>query len=175
MVCLYFQNFEPQPNSQLKARSLRCLYLQFLLQRHFHIEFLQLTGSIPPCFEFSIGSSCFPVHGIQKNMSLTNNCFLIIILQSWQKRYTNRKCREVEFKERGKVFLKVTPMKLWDLGRGESLAPGCRSLWHSEKDQISSCSTFYSTRDSHVFHISMPSNYVPDPSHMLEVEPLQVC
>ncbi|KAA0066266.1 pol protein [Cucumis melo var. makuwa] len=71
--------------------------------------------------------------------------------QSRQKSYADVRRKDLEFEIGDKVFLKVAPMKAYRLALPPSL-----STVHD------------------VFHVSMLKKYVPDPSHVVDYEPLEI-
>ncbi|KAA0052124.1 ty3-gypsy retrotransposon protein [Cucumis melo var. makuwa] len=71
--------------------------------------------------------------------------------QSRQKSYADVRWKDLEFDVGDKVFLKVAPMKAYRLALPPSL-----SAVHD------------------VFHVSMLRKYVPDPSHVVDYEPLEI-
>ncbi|TYK11938.1 ty3-gypsy retrotransposon protein [Cucumis melo var. makuwa] len=71
--------------------------------------------------------------------------------QSRQKSYADVRRKDLEFDVGDKVFLKVAPMKAYRLALPPSL-----SAVHD------------------VFHVSMLRKYVPDPSHVVDYEPLEI-
>ncbi|KAA0036584.1 ty3-gypsy retrotransposon protein [Cucumis melo var. makuwa] len=71
--------------------------------------------------------------------------------QSRQKSYADVRRKDLEFDVGDKVFLKVAPMRAYRLALPPSL-----STVHD------------------VFHVSMLRKYVPDPSHVVDYEPLEI-
>ncbi|KAA0049641.1 pol protein [Cucumis melo var. makuwa] len=71
--------------------------------------------------------------------------------QSRQKSYADVRRKDLEFEVGDKVFLKVAPMRAYRLALPPSL-----STVHD------------------VFHVSMLRKYVPDPSHVVDYEPLEI-
>jgi hypothetical protein len=93
--------------------------------------------------------------------------------------YANRKCWEVEFKERDKLFLKITPMKgVMRFRKKGKLSP--KYIGHFDVSQkIGAIAYQVALPPSlsvihNVFHVSMLWKYVSDTSYVLEVESLQV-
>jgi hypothetical protein len=99
--------------------------------------------------------------------------------QSRQKSYADVRRRELEFEVGTKVFLKVAPMKgVMRFGRRGTLSP--RYVGPFEiLEKIGALAYRLALPPSlsgihNVFHISMLRKYVPNPTHVLESEPLQI-
>jgi hypothetical protein len=103
----------------------------------------------------------------------------LVAAQSRQKSYADLRRRELEFEVGTKVFLKVAPMKgVMRFGRRGKLSP--RYVGPFEiLEKIGAVAYRLAlppnlSRIHNVFHISMLRKYVPDPTHVLESEPLQI-
>jgi hypothetical protein len=103
----------------------------------------------------------------------------LVAAQSRQKSYADLRRRELEFEVGTKVFLKVAPMKgVMRFGRRGKLSP--RYVGPFEiLEKIGAVAYRLALPPNlsgihNVFHISMLRKYVPDPTHVLESEPLQI-
>ncbi|CAM8900020.1 unnamed protein product [Rhodiola kirilowii] len=103
----------------------------------------------------------------------------LLAAQSRQKSYADLKRRELEFKVGDHVFLRVSPMKgAMRFGKKGKLSPRYIGLFEI-LDRVGNVAyrlalppTLSSVHL--VFHISMLRKYMPDPSHVLEYERLQM-
>ncbi|XP_042964605.1 uncharacterized protein LOC122298818 [Carya illinoinensis] len=101
------------------------------------------------------------------------------VAQSQQKSYTdNRQC-ELEFEVENKVILRITPMKgVMRFGKKGKFSP--RYIGSFEiLDWVGPVAYRVAFPPSlvgvhNVFHVSMWRKYVPDPTHILDYEPLQI-
>ncbi|KAL4013707.1 hypothetical protein IC575_025890 [Cucumis melo] len=91
--------------------------------------------------------------------------------QSRQKSYADVRRKDLEFEIGGKVFLKVAPMKgvLRFERRGKLSPPFEIRIGPYRLALPPSLSTVHD-----VFHVSMLRKYVPDPSHVVDYEPLEI-
>ncbi|XP_042958074.1 uncharacterized protein LOC122293600 [Carya illinoinensis] len=103
----------------------------------------------------------------------------LAIAQEQQKRYADQRCRELQFEVGSKVFLKIAPMKgIMRFRKKGKLS----SRYFGPFDVLERIgATAYRlalpprlSAIHDVFHISMLREYIPDPTHILEYEPLQV-
>ena len=99
--------------------------------------------------------------------------------QSRQKSYADPRRREVEFEIGDMVFIRVAPMKgVMRFGKKGKLSP--RYVGPFEiLERVGSVAYRLAlppalSRLHNIFHVSMLRRYVPDPSHILNYEPLQV-
>ena len=99
--------------------------------------------------------------------------------QSRQKSYADKRRRPLEFNEGDYVFLKVAPMKgIMRFGKKGKLSP--RYIGPYEiLERIGKVAYRLALPPElasvhNVFHISMLKKYVPDPSHVIRHEPIQV-
>ncbi|KAL5569900.1 hypothetical protein UlMin_026475 [Ulmus minor] len=99
--------------------------------------------------------------------------------QSRQKSYANKRKRPLEFQVGDSVFLKVAPMKgVMLFGKKGKLSP--RYIGPFEiLERIGKVAYRLALPPElslvhNVFHVSMLQKYVPDPSHVLENEPIEV-
>ena len=95
--------------------------------------------------------------------------------QSQQKSYYDNSRRGVEFEVRDMVFLKVTPMKgVMGFGKKGKLSPRFEILKRIGKVAYELALLPTLARVHNVFHVSMQRKYIPDPSHVLNYEPLKI-
>ncbi|XP_042942775.1 uncharacterized protein LOC122276957 [Carya illinoinensis] len=103
----------------------------------------------------------------------------LAIAQEQQKKYADQRCRELQFDVGSKVFLKIAPMKgIMRFRKKGKLS----SRYFGPFDVLERIgATAYRlalpprlSAIHDVFHISMLREYIPDPTHILEYEPLQV-
>ncbi|XP_040997139.1 uncharacterized protein LOC121243138 [Juglans microcarpa x Juglans regia] len=99
--------------------------------------------------------------------------------RSRQKSYADNRRRQLEFKAGNKVFLRVAPMRgVMRFGKKGKLSP--RYVGPFEiLDQIGPVAYRVALppallRVHDVFHVSMLRKYVPDPTHVIDFEPLQL-
>ncbi|XP_075500134.1 uncharacterized protein LOC142538721 [Primulina tabacum] len=99
--------------------------------------------------------------------------------QSRPKSYANKQCRDIEFAERDQVFVKVAPMKsvMRFVKKGKhspkfigafEILERIRTLAYRAKFPPNLAGVH------NVFHVSMLQNYMSNPSHVLNYEPLQL-
>ena len=99
--------------------------------------------------------------------------------QSKQKSYADPRRREVEFEIGDMVFIRVAPMKgVMRFGKKGKLSPRYVGLFEI-LERVGSVAYWLAlppalSRLHNVFHVSMLRRCVPDPSHILTYEPLQV-
>ncbi|TYK24155.1 Transposon Ty3-G Gag-Pol polyprotein [Cucumis melo var. makuwa] len=96
-----------------------------------------------------------------------------------QKRYADKHQRDLEFEVSDKVFLKLSPWKgVLRFGRKEKLSPKFIGSYEILECigyaayHLASPMELSSIND--VFHVSMLRKYVPDPSHILEAQPVHL-
>ena len=101
------------------------------------------------------------------------------IAQSRQKSYADKRRRSLEFDEGDFVFLKVSPMKgIMRFGKKGKLSP--RYIGPYEIiERIGKVAYRLALPPElsavhNVFHVSMLRKYIPDPSHVLKHEPIQI-
>ena len=99
--------------------------------------------------------------------------------QSKQKSYANNRRRDLEFEVGDHVFLKVSPMKsMMRFGRKEKLNPrfmGPFEILERVGTLAYKVALLPSLSKIHnVFYVSTLRNYVFDPSHIVELEPIQI-
>jgi len=98
--------------------------------------------------------------------------------QSRQKSYAVKRQRRLEFLVGDQVFLQVSPtkgvMQFKQLGK---LALRCSGpyphYWAGRKGSISVVAPEKLSRVHNVFHVSQLHKYIPDPTHVIELDPLQ--
>ncbi|XP_024033103.1 uncharacterized protein LOC112095405 [Morus notabilis] len=99
--------------------------------------------------------------------------------QDRQKSYVNNRRRPLEFSEEDSVFLKIAPMKgVMHFGKKGKLSP--RYIGHFQiikrigkiAYRLALPPELATVHD--VFHVSMLKKYTPDPSRVIEYEPIQV-
>ena len=93
----------------------------------------------------------------------------LLTTQSWQKSYTDRRCRPLEFEVGDHVFLKVMPTRgVVRFGKRGKLAPrytGPFEILEREGTVVYRLALPPSFSGVHeVFHISMLRKYTPDPA-----------
>ena len=99
--------------------------------------------------------------------------------QSKQKSYADPRRREVEFEMGDMVFILVAPMKgVMRFGKKGKLSPRYVGLFEI-LERVGSVAYWLAlppalSRLHNIFHVSMLRRCVPDPSHILSYEPLQV-
>ncbi|PON35669.1 Ribonuclease H-like domain containing protein [Parasponia andersonii] len=103
----------------------------------------------------------------------------LLAVQNRQKHYTDPRRREVIFDVGDKVFLKVAPMKgIMRFGKKEKLSPryiGPFEILDKVRDIAYRLALPPLLSNVHnVFHVSMLRRYVPNPSHILSYEPLEL-
>ena len=103
----------------------------------------------------------------------------MLTAQSRQKSYADRKRRDVEFNIGDKVFLKIAPMKgAMRFGKKGKLSPrfiGPFEVLEKVGKVAYRLALPPSLSNVHdVFHVSLLRKYVPDPSHVLNYEPIEV-
>ena len=101
------------------------------------------------------------------------------IAQSRQKSYYDNSRREVEFEVGDMKFLKVAPMKgVMRFGKKGKLSPRFVGPFEILKriDKVAYELALLPTLVGvhNVFHVSMLRKYIPDPSHVLNYEPLKI-
>ena len=99
--------------------------------------------------------------------------------QSHQKSYVDRRRRPLEFQVGDSVFLKITPMKgVMRFGKKGKLIPRYigpfEILERIGKVTYKLALPLELSAVDNFFHMSMLWKYVPDPSHVLESEPIEV-
>ena len=99
--------------------------------------------------------------------------------QSRQKSYTDNRRRDLEFEVGDHVFLKVSPMKsIMRFGRKGKLSPrfvGPFEVLERVGTLAYKVALSLSLSKIHnVFHVSTLSKYIYDPSHVVELEPIQI-
>ena len=97
--------------------------------------------------------------------------------QSRQKSYIDKRRRPLEFQVRDSVFLKVAPIKgVMRFGKKGKLSPRFigpfKILERIGKVAYKLALPPELSSVHNVFHISMLKKYVPDPTHVLEYEPI---
>ena len=99
--------------------------------------------------------------------------------QSRQKSYADNRHRQLEFEVGDKVFLRIAPMRgVMRFGKKGKLSP--RYIGPFEiLDQIGPVAYRVALPPAlsgvhNVFHVSMLRKYVPDPTHVIDYEPLQL-
>ncbi|XP_040996121.1 uncharacterized protein LOC121242301 [Juglans microcarpa x Juglans regia] len=99
--------------------------------------------------------------------------------QSRQKSYADKRRRQLEFEVGEKVFLRIAPMKrVMRFGKKGKLSP--RYIGPFEiRDRIGPVAYRVALPPAlvgvhNVFHISMLRKYIPDPTHIIDYEPLQI-
>ena len=114
--------------------------------------------------------TCDKVKGIRDRLKITQNR---------QKSYADNRCRDLEFEVRDMVFLKISPWKgVLRFGKSGKLSPlyigpymiverigkvAYRLELPSDIDRIHD-----------VFHVSMLRKYIPDPSHLLTEQLVEI-
>ncbi|KAA0047049.1 Retrotransposable element Tf2 [Cucumis melo var. makuwa] len=101
------------------------------------------------------------------------------IVQDRQKSYTDKRRRDLQFEVGDKVFLKLSPWKrVLRFGRKGKLSPRfirpyqiLKPIGHAA---YRSALPMELSRIHDVFHVSMLRKYIPDPSHILEAEPVHL-
>ena len=96
-----------------------------------------------------------------------------------QKSYVDKRKRQLKFQEGDKVFLKVSPMKgVMRFGKKGKLSPryiGPFLITKCIGEVAYQLELPKSMQGIHpVFHVSMLRKYVPDASHVIRDEPLQL-
>ena len=106
-------------------------------------------------------------------------CKRLQTAQSRQKSYYDNSRRKVEFEVRDMIFLKVAPMKgVMRFQKKGKLSPRFvgpfKILKHIGKVayELALLPTIVGVHN--VFHVSMLRKYIPDPSHVLNYEPLKI-
>ena len=101
------------------------------------------------------------------------------IAQSQQKSYYDNSRKKVEFEVGDMVFLKVSPVKgVMGFGKKGKLSPKFVGPFEILKRigkvayELALPPTL--TGLHNVFHVSMLRKYIPDPSHVLNYEPLKI-
>ena len=99
--------------------------------------------------------------------------------QSRQKRYVDNRRRDLEFEVGDHVFLKVSPMKsIMRFGRKGKLSPrfvGPFEVLEKVGTLAYKVALPLSLSKIHnVFHVSTLRKYIYDPSHVVELEPIQI-
>ncbi|XP_040998158.1 uncharacterized protein LOC121244201 [Juglans microcarpa x Juglans regia] len=99
--------------------------------------------------------------------------------QSQQKSYADERRRQLEFKVGDKIFLRIAPMKgVTRIGKNGKLSP--RYIGPFEiLDWIGPIAYRVAlplalARLHNLFHFSMLRKYIPDPTHIIDYEPLQI-
>ncbi|KAL0549351.1 hypothetical protein IC582_013832 [Cucumis melo] len=99
--------------------------------------------------------------------------------QSRQKSYADVRWKDLEFEVGDKVFLKVTPMRgVLRFARREKLSPRFVGPFEILERigpvayRLALPPSLSTVHD--VFHVSMLRKYVPDPSHVVDYEPLEI-
>ncbi|KAL5572458.1 hypothetical protein UlMin_022055 [Ulmus minor] len=99
--------------------------------------------------------------------------------QDRQKSYADKRRRPLEFHVRDSVFLKITPMKgVMRFGKRGKLSP--RYIGPFEiLERVGKVAYRLALPPDlslvhNVFHVSMLKKYIPDPTHVLEHEPIEV-
>uniref|UniRef100_UPI0030D6F8C9 hypothetical protein n=1 Tax=Picosynechococcus sp. (strain ATCC 27264 / PCC 7002 / PR-6) TaxID=32049 RepID=UPI0030D6F8C9 len=96
--------------------------------------------------------------------------------QDRQKSYADKRRRDLEFEVGDKVFLKLSPWKgILRFGRKGKLSPGPYEIL--ERIGPSAYRLALPTELSKVhdvFHVSLLRKYIPDPTHILETQPIQI-
>ncbi|XP_041010816.1 uncharacterized protein LOC121254709 [Juglans microcarpa x Juglans regia] len=99
--------------------------------------------------------------------------------QSRQKSYADNRCLQLEFEVKNKVFLRIAPMKgVMRFGKKGKLSP--RYVRPFEiLDRIGPVSYRVALPPAlsgvhDVFYVSMLRKYIPDPTHVIDYEPLQL-
>ncbi|KAF5458936.1 hypothetical protein F2P56_022928 [Juglans regia] len=99
--------------------------------------------------------------------------------QSRQKSYADKRRRQLEFEVGDKVFLRIAPTKgIMRFGKKGKLSP--RYIGPFEiLDRIGPVAYRVALPPAlagvhNVFHISMLRKYIPDPTHVIDYEPLQI-
>ena len=97
----------------------------------------------------------------------------LIIAQSWQKNYVDRRCRPLEFEAGDHVFLKVMPMRgVVRFGKWGKLSPRFIGPFKIiERVGIVAYRLVLPPSFSgvhEVFHVSMLRKYTPDPTHVVD-------
>ena len=103
----------------------------------------------------------------------------LLAVQNRQKHYADPRRREVIFDIGHKVFLKVAPMKgIISFGKKGKLSPryiGPFEILDKVRDVAYKLALPPSLSNVHnVFHVSMLRRYIPNPSHVLSFEPLEL-
>ncbi|KAL4028439.1 hypothetical protein IC575_011636 [Cucumis melo] len=106
-------------------------------------------------------------------------CVLMQQGKSRQKSYADMRRKDLEFDEGDKVFLKVAPMKgVLRFERRGNLSPRFVGPFEILERigpvayRLALPPSLSAVHD--VFHVSMLRNYVPDPSHVVDYEPLEI-
>ena len=99
--------------------------------------------------------------------------------QSRQKSYADNRIRDLEFKVGNHVFLKVSPMKsIMRFGRKWKLNPrfvGPFEVLERVRTLAYKVALPPSLSKIHnIFHVSTLRKYIYDPSHVMELEPIQI-
>ncbi|GAV61070.1 Chromo domain-containing protein [Cephalotus follicularis] len=100
----------------------------------------------------------------------------LLVAQSLQKNYADRRRRKLEFEKGDHVFLRILPSKgLSRFGQKGKLAPryiGPYDILERVGEVAYQIALPPNLSNVHnVFHVSMLRKYVPDPSHMLSYDP----
>ena len=103
----------------------------------------------------------------------------MLTAQSRQKSYADTRRRDLKFEVGDKVFLKVAPMKgVMRFGKKGKLSPRFVGPFEVlEKIGVVAYTLAFPPSLSavhNVFHVSMLRKYIPEPSHVLSYEPLQL-
>lgn len=99
--------------------------------------------------------------------------------QDRQKSYADKKHRDVNFNVRDKVFLKVSPWKgIMRFGKKGKLSPRYIGLYEVI-DKVEMLAYRLALPPElaqiyNVFHVSVLRKYVPDSSHILQTEPVEL-
>ena len=99
--------------------------------------------------------------------------------QDRQKSYADKRRRPLEFNEEDEVFLKIAPMKgVMRFGKKGKLSPRYIGPFQIVKRigkvayRLALPPELAAVHD--VFHVSMLKKYIPDPSHVIKHEPIQI-
>ncbi|KAL4036961.1 hypothetical protein IC575_000539 [Cucumis melo] len=97
---------------------------------------------------------------------------------AWRKSYADVRRKDLEFEVGDKVFLKVAPMRgvvRFERRKGESRFVGPFEILERIGPVAYRLALPPSLSTVHdVFHVSMLRKYVPDPSHVVDYEPLEI-
>ncbi|XP_024027728.1 uncharacterized protein LOC112093470 [Morus notabilis] len=99
--------------------------------------------------------------------------------QDCQKSYADKRRRPLEFNEEDSVFLKIASMKgVMRFGKKGKLSPRYiepfKIIKRIRKVAYRLVLPLELAAVHDVFHVSMLKKYIPDPSHVIEHEPIQV-
>ncbi|XP_071902206.1 uncharacterized protein [Coffea arabica] len=95
-----------------------------------------------------------------------------------RQRLQNNRRKDLEFEVGDRIFLKVTPLRSITAGRGKKLQPRFvrpfKILQRVGKVVYRFELSSSLSRIHNVFHVSMLKKYYPDPSHILQLEEIEI-